>query len=111
MKEGLTILGEIADGESYALILDPRSLPPLASVIARCGREVDGYVAESLLIRLSEAGEPAWADELTFDAEADACTVRCARKAPLVHLLRRLRKNLAEPARLRRLVKSLPDGL
>jgi hypothetical protein len=96
-------------GAWYSITFDPRTLSPLAKVIASAGRGVDGYAAEAVLVRLSEIGEPAWADELIFDSEVDACTVRCPRKAPLVHLARRLDKRLAEPARLRRLVKSLPE--
>jgi hypothetical protein len=93
----------------YIVTFDPRTLSPFAGAIAGVGRAVDGYVAEAILIRLSEIGEPAWADELVFDSESDACTVRCTRKAPLVHLMRRFEKRLADPARLRRLVKSLPE--
>jgi hypothetical protein len=93
----------------YFITFDPRSVVPLAKAIKRSGRDVDGYAAEAVLVRLSEIGDPTWADELTFDSESDACTVRCPRKAPLVHLVRRLEKRLAEPARLKRLVKSSPE--
>jgi hypothetical protein len=96
-------------GAWYFVTFDPRDLSALAKAMANAGRDVDGYAAEAILIKLSEIGEPAWADELSFDSEADACTVRCTRKVPLVHLLRRFEKRLAEPTRLRRLVRSLPE--
>jgi hypothetical protein len=49
-------------------------------VIAGAKRDADGYAAEAVLVRLSEIGEPAWADELIFDSESDACTVRLLSK-------------------------------
>jgi hypothetical protein len=110
-EESVLRIAKHADDEVawYFITFDPRSVVPLAKAIASAGRDVDGYAAEAVLVRLSEIGEPEWADELNFDSEADACTVRCTRKAPLVHLVRRFEKRLAEPARLRRLVKSLPE--
>ena len=92
----------------YSVVIDPRALPVLAKAIANEGRGADGHAVEAVLIALSEIGDAAWADELIFDAEAEACTVRCRRRAPLVHLLTRLERRAADPARLRRMVRSLP---
>jgi len=111
MESGtLTIAEQVDDMVTwYFITVDPRAVSPLAKVLISTGRNVDGYATEAVLVRLSEIGDPAWAEELTFDSEAEACTVRCTRKAPLVHLVRRFEKRLAEPARLRRLVKSLAE--
>lgn len=110
-EDGALVIVKHADerGDRYSITFDPRALSPLAKAIASEGRNVDGYVAESILVRLSEIGEPSWADELTFDSEVESCSIHCARRGPLVHLVRRFEKRLAEPARLRRLVKSLPE--
>ncbi len=110
-KDSALKIAKHVDGRTawYSITFDPRNLSQLAKAITGVGRNVDGYAAEAILVRLSEIGEPAWADELIFDSEADMCLVRCTRKAPLEHLVRRLEKRLAEPLRLRRLVKSLPE--
>jgi hypothetical protein len=104
------LVTEVSNGKakSYSMVCDPLSLPQLAKALAGGGHAVNGYSVEALLIRLSEVGEPAWATELDFDAEASACTVHCPRLEPLVLLARRLDTRLAEPARLRKLVRSLP---
>lgn len=111
MEDSTLKIGKHVDerGTCYSITFEPGALPPLAKAISSAERNVDGYAAEAILVRLSEIGEPAWADELTFDSEAEACTVRCTRKAPLMHLVRRLERRLAEPARLRQLMKSLPE--
>jgi hypothetical protein len=111
MMESTPKIAKHVDGSGawYVVTLDPRALKPLAKAIADGGREVDGYVAEAILIKLSEIGDSPWADELSFDSEVDACTVRCARRLPLVHPLRRFERRLTEPTRLQRLVKSLPE--
>lgn len=95
--------------DRYSITFDPRGLVLLAKAIAGAGRNVDGYVVEAILVRLSEIGDPSWANELIFDSESEVCSVRCTRKAPLVHLVRRFEKRLAGPGRLRRLVESLPE--
>jgi hypothetical protein len=106
----LKITKVVSDSRAwYSLTFEPGDVAPLAKAFATCGRDLDGYTAEAILVRLSEIGGPAWADELELDTESSCCVVRCARKAPLVHLLRRLEKRLAEPAKLQRLIRSLPD--
>jgi hypothetical protein len=111
VEEGALEITRIVDetGASYSLTFDPRTIPPLAKVFVGLGREPNGHAAEAILVRLSEIGTPSWGDELVFDSETDCCVVSCRRKAPLVHLLRRLEKRLAEPARLRRLANAVTD--
>jgi hypothetical protein len=100
-----------AEGTFYSLHFVPGAVVPLARALAKAGRPVNGYVVESVMIHLSEKGDPKWGAELEFDSENDLFCVRCARKGPLVLLLRRLEKRLADPLALRRLVKAAPPGL
>jgi hypothetical protein len=98
------------DGVRFWLALSPGRVPPLDRALIRAGHELTGSLFELVLLRLSEVGDPEWASELDFDSEAESCTVHCARRPPLVHLARRLARRLAEPARLRRLARSLPES-
>jgi hypothetical protein len=90
----------------YALCFRPDEVERLAAALERAGRVVNGYSVEAVLIRLSEIGDPDWANELEFDSENDLFCVRCVRKGPLQHLLRRLERRLADPTALKRLIRS-----
>jgi len=94
---------------SYYVVIDASALPVLVKAAKARDQEVDGYLIEGILLRLSEEDSPAWADELSFDAESECCTVRAPRRVPLVNLLRRLERRLARPASLRRLLASAPE--
>ena len=110
MTDALAIAKHVDEtGTWHVLSIDPSLISPLAKALASVGRDVDGYVTEALLIRLSELGDPIWATELVFESEAGACIVRCRRRTPLAHLARRLQRRLEAPARLRQLAMTLPE--
>jgi hypothetical protein len=109
-----TLTIEQDDGQGpaiYSLSFAPGSVPTLARALAKARRSVNGLVVEAVMIRLSEKGDPAWAADLEFDSESDLFCVRCRRKGPLTLLLRRLEKRLADPAAMRRLVKTAPPAM
>jgi hypothetical protein len=93
-------------GKVYSLAFEPDEIPALAKAIKKAGYLANGYVVESVMMCLSEKGDPKWAADLRFDSENDCFHVVCDRRAPLVFLLRRLEKRLASPAALRRLLRA-----
>lgn len=93
----------------YSVQFAPDAVEQLAAAFTRAGRVVNGYTIQAVVARLSEIGEPEWANELEFDSENDAFCVRCARKAPVQHLVRRLERRLADPPALRRLIRSVRE--
>jgi hypothetical protein len=93
----------------YSVTIDPGTLSSLVKAMSGVGLDVNGRTTEAILLKLSEIGEPVWANELFFDSEAEVCTVKSTRKSPLMSLMRRFQRRLAEPARMRQLVKSVPE--
>lgn len=93
----------------YSLRFGPADVEPLARAIRKAGLPANGHTIQSAMVRLSEVGDPEWGEELDFDSESDMFCVRSERKAPLVHLRRRLEKRLVDPVALRRLVKAIPN--
>jgi hypothetical protein len=92
----------------FVLTLVEEDVPSLVAALRKRGRPAHGLGLEAAVVRIAESNDSPWASELDFDSEADACVVRCARRAPLVHLARRLEKRLTSPTALRRLVRSVP---
>jgi hypothetical protein len=98
---------ETSNGMSYRLVLVPFDSERLTAALRKAGHVVNGYALEAVLVRLSELGDPVWASEISFDAESEACVVRCSRRAPLVHLARRLERRLSDDVRLRKLIRGI----
>jgi hypothetical protein len=92
----------------YLLDISPADVPELVVALEKSGRIADGYTLEACLLRLSELGDPSWANELEFDSEADRCVVRCIRRGPLRRLVARLVRRLARKVAIRRMVQRLP---
>jgi hypothetical protein len=111
-RDGLEIGSSGAEYQTgYSLSFAPDRLEPLARALHRAGHPVNGYTVEAVLVHLSEKGAPEWAELLEFDSENDAFVVRCRARKPLEKLLGRLAKRLADPAAMRRLVRSVPNPL
>jgi hypothetical protein len=102
----ITEYDEEEKGKVYSLAFEPDEIPALAKAIKKAGFVANGYVVESVMMYLSEKDDPTWAADLRFNSETDCFHVVCDRKAPLVFLLRRLEKRLANPAALRRLLRA-----
>src|SRR5262245_16468849 len=79
----------------YSVVFSPHAVARLAKAIVRAGRPLNGYAVEAVMIYLSEKGDPSWGAELEFDSENEMFCVRCRKKRPLEHLVRRLEKRLA----------------
>ena len=107
---GLSVVAiEVDAGFRHLLSFRPDEVAPLARALRKAGRDVNGPAAEQVLVRLAEKGAPNWAEHLVFDSEADAVSVWCNERAPLVHLLRRFARRLDDPAAMRRLVREVHD--
>jgi hypothetical protein len=109
MDQILAVRSREGSSMAFTLTLGADEVPVLEAALLKHGRPTHGRALEEVVVRIVESGDPPWASELEFDSEADVLVVRCHRKAPLQHLVRRLERRLASPAALRRLVRSVPE--
>jgi hypothetical protein len=95
----------------FALHFNPVDVRTIARALVKAGRPVSGYTVEALFIELSEIGEPAWANELSFDSENDTFCVYSNSRPALASLARRMQKRLEDPAAMKRLVRAAGRGM